>query len=711
MQRLSLPTLSAAALPSLLLVSLTATAEINSRYNTTQNDFGGVGLLQTPTARMAEDGNLSFNANRTEPYSRYSISAQPLPWLEGTIRYIAITNRNYGPEEFSGDQSFKDKAIDFKVRLLKEGYWVPQVAFGMRDAGGTGLFSSEYFVANKRFYDLDVSLGIAWGYIGNRGGIDNPLGWFKDSFNDRGEVTADVSQAGELGTNRYFKGPIGVFGGVEYQTPWERLRLKVELDGNDYDSEPLSNEIDQDYPINFGATYRLGKSIDLTAAFERGNTAMFGITYQANMKTNPEPQKFLDPAPEARRPLPTGVSGAEVNWADVSQRLNENAGINVQQISLHGDEVIITGDQTRYRNRAQGLGRAARVLDNSLGEGTYDWYTLVYRPRGMEVSQTSINAETLRRYEMNEVGADTLRKGVVNAVPSVLDDEVVYTAPLDKYSFGTSLGYTQNVGGPDGFLLYQFLLRFNGAYYFDDNKWLNGSVGVNLLNNYDKFEYDAPSNLPRVRTDIRSYATSSDVQLSRLQYTQTHRLDRDLYAMAYAGLFEWMYGGVGGEVLYRPYGANWAIGADFNWVKQRGFEQDFSFRDYSTLTGHVTGYLQTGIYDVLAKGSVGRYLAGDYGATLDLSRRFDNGFTMGAWATMTNVSKEEFGEGSFDKGVYIQIPFDAFFIRSTTSVGTIAWNPLTRDGGARLARYYQLYNFTNDRDLNNFNDGFRRLTE
>ena len=118
MQRLSLPALSAAVLPSLLLVSLTATADINSRYNTTQHDFGGVGLLQTPTARMAEDGNLSFNANRTEPYSRYSISAQPLPWLEGTIRYIAISNRNYGPDELSGDQSYKDKAIDFKVRLL-----------------------------------------------------------------------------------------------------------------------------------------------------------------------------------------------------------------------------------------------------------------------------------------------------------------------------------------------------------------------------------------------------------------------------------------------------------------------------------------------------------------------------------------------------------------------------------------------------------------
>ena len=78
------------------------------RYRTTQHDFGGVGLLQTPTARMAPEGSFSFNANRTSPYSRYSISVQPMPWLEGTLRYIAITNRNYSPDpDFSGDQSLR----------------------------------------------------------------------------------------------------------------------------------------------------------------------------------------------------------------------------------------------------------------------------------------------------------------------------------------------------------------------------------------------------------------------------------------------------------------------------------------------------------------------------------------------------------------------------------------------------------------------------
>jgi len=45
-------------------------------------------------------------------------------------------------------------------------------------------------------------------------------------------------------------------------------------------------------------------------------------------------------------------------------------------------------------------------------------------------------------------------------------------------------------------------------------------------------------------------------------------------------------------------------------------------------------------------------------------------------------------------GIYFTIPFDAFFARSSTSTGTLAWSPLTRDGGARLSRFYQLYDLT-----------------
>ena len=57
---------------------------------------------------------------------------------------------------------------------------------------------------------------------------------------------------------------------------------------------------------------------------------------------------------------------------------------------------------------------------------------------------------------------------------------------------------------------------------------------------------------------------------------------------------------------------------------------------------------------------------------------------MGVFATKTNVSAAAFGEGSFDKGVFIHLPFDAFMSRSSLLRASFNWRPLTRDGGAKL---------------------------
>jgi len=201
-----------------------------------------------------------------------------------------------------------------------------------------------------------------------------------------------------------------------------------------------------------------------------------------------------------------------------------------------------------------------------------------------------------------------------------------------------------------------------------------------------------------VRTFLREYLTTSKFNMPNLQLTHVGRLGENQFYSLYGGYLESMFAGVGGEWLYRPFASRLAYGVDVNEVQQRGFRQDFELLDYRVATGHATVYWDTGWNNIIANLSVGRYLAGDTGATVQLQRVFDNGVAVGAFATKTNVSAAQFGEGSFDKGVFLSIPFDALLTRSSTSVANFLWKPLTRDGGAMLFRAVTLYNVTNGRD-------------
>jgi hypothetical protein len=83
----------------------------------------------------------------------------------------------------------------------------------------------------------------------------------------------------------------------------------------------------------------------------------------------------------------------------------------------------------------------------------------------------------------------------------------------------------------------------------------------------------------------------------------------------------------------------------------------------------------------------------------------------GGWVTLTTASKAEYGEGSFDKGIYISIPFDELMSTSTMRRANIIWAPLTRDGGARLSRAYSLQTMTDGRDSSLFYNNFEKITE
>ncbi len=665
---------------------------------TTASDWGGVGLLQTPTARMEKAGNLTVNFSRIYPYLHGNIMVQPLDWLEAGFRYTNVSNRFYGPADFSGDQAYKDKSLDAKFRLWTESAYVPEIALGLRDVAGTGLFSGEYLVASKRTGAFDWSLGLGWGYVGGRGNLRNPLGRISSSFDTR--KGNDVATGGKFAFGSYFRGATALFGGVQYQTPWEPLILKLEYDGNDYQHEPQANNQRQRAPWNLGLVYRAGRAVDVTLGVERGNTAMLGVTLHTQLDGLSMP-KLNDPprvAVAANRPQQAP------DWSATSRDIAAQTDWHVRRIEQRGRELRVTLDDAEaiyWRERAD---RAAAVLHRD-APADVDRFSLAYRQRGVDVAEHLIDRDAWVAQQTQPLPPREQRAAVMARAAEKLPPQTALyqdTRPILETGLGPH--YQQSFGGPDGFVLFQAGVVETVKLRLRDDTWLQGSLQLGLIDNYNKFKVTGQAEMPRVRTYLREYLTTSKLTLPNLQATHVGRLGENQYYSVYAGYLESMFAGVGGEWLYRPFASRLAFGVDANLVQQRNFRQDLGFGDageqtgYRVATGHASLYWDTGWHNVVANLSAGRYLAKDAGVTVTMSREFRNGVRVGAFFTKTNVSAEKFGEGSFDKGVYVSVPFDTFLTRSSSTRANVVWKPLTRDGGAKLNRRVELYDLTNARD-------------
>jgi hypothetical protein len=202
-----------------------------------------------------------------------------------------------------------------------------------------------------------------------------------------------------------------------------------------------------------------------------------------------------------------------------------------------------------------------------------------------------------------------------------------------------------------------------------------------------------------VRSDTPRYFAGYDPKLAQLTVDYLFKLNENTYGRASAGYLERMFAGVGGEVLWKPVDQSWGLGADINYVWQRDFDSlGFGFYDYDVVTGQASLYWDTGWYGMEVELDAGRYLAGDWGGTFQLTRRFANGWAVGAYFTLTNVTSEDFGEGSFNKGVAIEIPFRWTVPFETRQTRALALTSVSRDGGARLDISNRLYPIVRDFD-------------
>ncbi|MDC0992149.1 YjbH domain-containing protein [Gammaproteobacteria bacterium] len=671
------------------------------------SNYGSLGLIQMPNARFYEAGSLAFSFSNNDPYINASVLAYPFDWMEASYQYTDINNALYSDNTaFSGDQTYKDKGFDVKFRLLKESQYFPQVAIGARDIAGTSVFTAEYLVFSKFINNIDFTLGIGWGTL-SRDDLKNPLSVISDNFNERIEISSGTL-GGEIAFGKLFSGPAGIFGGLEWTIPnFNGLRFKLEYDATDYSKEgfPLGRESFQfafepvepsESKFNFGFVYPISKNFQLKLSQTKGNNLNFGFSFNASWGQENAVQK-VDPIKsiENSEDLKTINQQQKILlYRSVMKNLRDN-DFFLQSADLTKETLSVNFTQSKHISHTRAFGRVARIIDK-VAPDNINKFNIINSNADYPVYSATINRNSFNRYEKENLYKLASRDIVLQETDHKREDHDYKPRVEFPLNFWTVAPVIRSqIGGPDGFFFGDIRLNASSEILFSRKMNLTTSASVGLVSNLDEISLASDSIIEHVRTDIVKYLQETEkFGLQRMQFNYFRPLSSNVYAKFSAGLFEEMFGGYGGEVLYRPFDKNYGIGAEIWHVKQRAYDMLFDFRDYETVTGHITTYYRHPKSQVLIALKGGRFLAGDSGINFDFSRRFKTGLRIGAFFSKTDISRAEFGEGSFDKGFYFTIPVETFF--SSHLKRHIGWGlrPLTRDGASYLNHSYYLWGVT-----------------
>lgn len=662
------------------------------------NFYGSPGLIDMPSAEMLPDGSLTTGVSYFGGQTRITATFQALPWLSASFRYNGIQNWNLG-----GFQTYYDRGFDVRFRLLKESKRWPAITIGLQDFIGTGIYAGEYVVATKNFTlpgwnasrvpgRLKISAGVGWGRLGSNNSFGSPFSTTRPTF----QVD---STGGQVAYDQWFRGPAAFFGGLEY-LPNDRLGLKLEYSSDAYVIETQTTSVfERDSSLNFGLEYKVSNRTTLGAYYAYGSE--FGVTLQFQMDPHNPPGLITGPAPlpvEQRPPRVENPLAYSTDWIKsaaapqqvraVVEQVLKRDGLALEHLVVGTDSVELRFRNLRYRSNTIAIGRAARVLAQVL-PASVETFRLVPVVGGLGASAATIRRSDLEALEFQPDASEALWAVTAIGEAGPVPSDALPTPDLYP-NFRWSLGpfFAPSYFDPDQPVRMDFGLQLSAGYEIAPGWLLAGSIRHRLVGNVKDGRL-SNSILPRVRTDQTLYA-QEQTTLHRLYLSHQWQPGENLYARVTAGYLEKMFGGISTELLWKPVNSRLGLGIEANYVRQREYEQRLGFRDYSILTGHASAYMELG-GGFLGQIDVGRYLAGDLGATFNLSRTFNNGWSVGGFFSLTDVSSADFGEGSFDKGIYFTIPVNWFLGQPSRQTVGLGIRPVQRDGGQRLEVPNRLY--------------------
>ncbi|MDB5661327.1 MAG: putative lipoprotein [Cypionkella sp.] len=653
--------------------------------------FAGVtGLIDMPSGDQQSDGTLSFVKSQFGPIGRNTLTFQITPRLSGSFRYASVKDwyTKANPNDIT---TYYDRSFDLRFQVTREGRYVPAITVGLQDIIGTGIFAGEYIAATKTFGDrVKVTAGLGWGRYGTYGSIGAPFG-------DRPKV--DFGLGGKPRSGQWFRGDVAPFAGVEWQLN-KQWSLKAEYSSDDYVEEATKRStFDRNSPFNFGVEYNLGNTVRLGLYSLYGSKIGFAAQFVLDPKKSPRGGSVgPGPLPVTTRAAakswdPNWVNdrGSQTAMRDQTQAILTRDGITIETIAISPSRVHLRIRNTTLDNAPQAIGRTARALAATM-PASVQTFEIVPMAQGVPLSTVVIKRADLEALEFAP-GQDVAmeqRTQFLPAAAALPPGSIRSDGLYPRFKWGIAPYASSSLFDPGKPVQIDLGLRLTATYDIAPGLILSTAITKKIVSGIEKGSFDSNTELRPVRSNADIYATEGDPAIQKLTLAWYAKPGPELYSRLTVGYLERMYGGVSAELLWQKTDKPYAIGAEINYVQQRDFNQLFGFQDYNVVTGHVSGYYSfAGGYH--ARLDMGRYLAGDYGATLALDREFANGIKVGAFATLTDVPFDTFGEGSFDKGLRVELPLSFLTGQATQKSGKLTIRPLLRDGGARLDVDGRLY--------------------
>jgi hypothetical protein len=378
-------------------------------------------------------------------------------------------------------------------------------------------------------------------------------------------------------------------------------------------------------------------------------------------------------------------------------------GLRVEALLLEPTSAELRFRNQRYNVTPQALGRAARAMANIM-PASVSQFVLTPVVAGLPVASVTFQRADLENFENHPNGTELSYEHAVISDPVTMPEGLQYDRSLYP-KFTWSLGpdiefYHDDIKSSNE---YSVRARVNVRWHVSPGLHFSGSLTKELFGNIST-NTPSTSTLQHVRSDRGLYLDQGDPAVETLKGDYIFKALPAIYGRISAGYLERMFGGVSGELLWKPAAQNWGFGVEVNHVKQRDFGNVFGFQGYDVTTGYVSAYYEFN-GGISAQLDVGHYLAGDNGATLSIDKRFANGWAIGVFYTKTNANVSE----DTKTGFHVTIPLNWIIKSPSRESYGLAFGSSGADAGSRLRKNYHLYDLVREYHSTELQDSWARF--